>query len=222
MELSNLSQALLDLDEEEVLRLIDTKVNNNEDPLSVIDELRIGMEAVGDRYEKGEYFVSELVVAKEFFEKGIELLEPKIIRVGDDKATGTVVIGTAVIGTVAGDIHELGKNIVITILKINGFKIYDLGVDVSINAFIEEVKRLNPDIVGMSCLMTTSIESMKKTIEGLRKLEGSKRFKIMIGGGVVNEKVREYAKADFWGANAAEAVKISKTIMGSLREADDE
>lgn len=211
MELSNLSQALLDLDEEEVLRLIDTKLNNNEDPLSVIDELRIGMEAVGDKYEKGEYFVSELVVAKEFFEKGIELLEPRIIRVGDEKAIGTVVIGT-----VAGDVHELGKNIVITILKINGFKIYDLGVDVPIDAFVEEVKSLNPDIVGISCLMTTSIKSMKETIARLRKLEGSNRFKIMIGGGVVNEKVREYVSADFWGANAAQAIKISNTIMGSL------
>jgi len=211
MELSNLSQALLNLDEEEVLRLIDIKLNNNEDPLSVIDELRIGMEAVGDKYEKGEYFVSELVVAKEFFEKGIEILEPKIKRKGDEKALGNIIIGT-----VSGDIHELGKNIVITILKINGFKIHDLGVDVPIPTFIEEVKRVNPDIVGMSCLMTTSIEPMKKTIEGLRKLENSDRFKIIIGGGIITEKVRGYVKADFWGANAAEAAKISKTIMGSL------
>lgn len=214
MELPKLSQALLDLNEEEVIRLIDIRLTNGEHPLSIIEELRIGMEAVGDKYEKGEYFVSELVVAKEFFEKGIELLEPKIMRVGGEK-----VIGAVVIGTVAGDIHELGKNIVITILKINGFKIYDLGVDVPVKTFIEEVKRLNPDIVGMSCLMTTSIESMKETIEGLRKLEGSNRFKIIIGGGVVNEKVGEYANADFWGVNAAEAVKISKKIMGSLQEA---
>lgn len=209
MELSNLSQALLNLNEKEVLNVINTKLNKNENPLSIVEELRMGIQAVGDRFEKGEYFLAELIAAAKFFEKGIRLVEPKLTKHIDEKNTGKIVIGA-----VAGDIHDLGKNIVIIILKINGFEVHDLGVDVPIETFIEKVKELKPDIVGLSCILTTSIEPMKKTIEGLRSLGNRERFNIMIGGGIVTEKVREYVGADYCGANAVEAVRIAKSVMG--------
>jgi 5-methyltetrahydrofolate--homocysteine methyltransferase len=210
MELSKLGQALLNLNEKEMLNLINTKLNENENPLSIVEELRIGIQAVGDLFEKGEYFLAELIAAAKFFDKGIKLVEPKLTKPIDEKTSGKIVIGT-----VAGDIHDLGKNIVIIILKVHGFEVHDLGVDVPIQTFIEKVKEIKPDIVGVSCLLTTSIEPMKKTIEGLRDLGAKGRSIIMIGGGIVSERVREYVGADYWGANAVQAVSIAKSIMGN-------
>jgi 5-methyltetrahydrofolate--homocysteine methyltransferase len=171
----------------------------------------MGIQAVGDRFEKGEYFLAELIAAAKFFEKGIKLVEPKLTKQIDEKTTGKILIGT-----VAGDIHDLGKNIVIIVLKINGFEVYDLGVNVPIQTFVEKVKERNPDIVGISCLRTTSIEPMKKTIEELRRVESCPRCKIVIGGGIVSERVREYVGADYYGGHAIETVKILKTIVGHL------
>jgi len=209
MELSNLSQALLNFNEKELLRIINMDLENNKNPLSIVEELRIGIQEVGDRFGKGEFFLSELVAAAKFFEKGMKLVEPKLTEVINEKKIGKVLIGT-----VTGDIHDLGKNIVIIVLKINGFEVHDLGVNVPIQTFVEKTKELNPDIVGLSCLLTTSIDPMKKTIDEIRKIDNSSKFKIVVGGGIVNEKVREYVGADYWGGDAIETSRILKKIVG--------
>lgn len=211
MELSNLSQALLGLNEKEVLRIINIKLADNEDPLSIIEELRMGIQAVGDQFGKGEFFLAELIAAAKFFDKGMKLVEPRLTKPAEDKSIGKIVMGT-----VAGDIHDLGKNIVITLLKINGFEIQDIGVNVPIETFVEKAKEFGPNIVGISCLLTTSIEPMKKTIEELRKVQTGSRYKIMIGGGIVTERVREYVGADFCGTDVVEALQIAKTIVGHV------
>jgi len=211
MELSDLGQALLNLNEKEILRIISTKLNNNIDPLSIVEELRIGIQAVGDQFGKGELFLVELIAAATFFDEAIKLVEPRLTKVSEDRCIGKIVIGT-----VAGDVHDLGKNIVITMLKINGFEIQDLGVDVPTKTFVEKVKEFTPDIVGISCLLTTSLDPMKKTISELRKAQNNPRCKIMIGGGIVTEMVREYVGADYYGKDVVEALRIAKSIVDHI------
>ncbi len=214
MELSSLSRALVNFNEKELLSIIGRELNSNRDPLSIAEELRVGIQEVGDRFGKGEFFLAELVAAAKFFENGMRLVEPRLTKSADEKTLGKVLIGT-----VAGDVHDLGKNIVCIVLKMNGFEVHDIGVNVPVQTFVDKANELNPDIIGISCLLTTSVDPMKTTIQELKKAERKRHCKILIGGGIINEKVREYVGADYFGANAMEAVQILKEIVGGFGEA---
>jgi methanogenic corrinoid protein MtbC1 len=201
--LEDLVNAFADLDEETVLRLVREKLQQEEDPLQIVEFCRKGLDVVGQRYEAMEYFLSQLVLAADIFQKIFETITPKL---KDQKAK---VRGKIVLGTVQGDIHDMGKNLVGMLLKLNGFEVYDLGVDVPPEAFVQKVKETRAKIVAMSGLLTIAWDSMKKTIEKLKDAGLRDKVKIMIGGGTTNNTVVDYVGADNLGKTTIDAVKLA-------------
>lgn len=198
---------IAELEEEKILRAISESLARGESPLLLIETLRKGMEIVGERFEKREYFLSELIMSAEIFKEGIELIKPHI----KGRVEGSS--GTVVIGTVQGDIHDIGKNIVATMLECAGYSVLDLGVDVDPEAFVEEARKAGKCIVALSGLLTIAFDAMKNTVAAIEESGLRDRVKIIIGGGAVNEKVLEYSKADAYGRNAMDAVRLAREIL---------
>ena len=165
------------------------------------------MGVIGDKFEKGEYFLSELLLGGEIFSSIMEFTLP-LLKEGDIAKLGKIVLGT-----VKDDIHNIGKDIFKAFVEAAGFEVVDIGVDVPEEKFVEAVKEHKPDIVGMSCLITAGISSMKNTVEALKEA-GLKDFKIIIGGGRVDEEVKELAGADAWADDAARGVRLCKELLG--------
>lgn len=203
-----LANALADLNEEEVLRTTKETLEAGEDPVKILESCRNGITIVGDRFERGEYFLSELVMAAEIFKEAMELVRPKLEKVVVKP------LGKIVIGTVKGDIHDIGKNIAIALLEAAGFEVHDLGVNTPAEKFVDTIKGVNPEIVGMSCLLTLSIESMRKTVEAIREANLREGVKVIIGGGRVDEVACEYVVADAYTDNAVRGVTICKKWVG--------
>ncbi len=174
---------------------------------AVIDGMAKGMEIVGQKYEEGEYFLAELIMAGETMKEGMAILEPHL-KAGDIKMAGKVVIGT-----VRGDLHDIGKNVVVTLLKAANFDVIDLGVDVSTEQFIEAVKQHNPDIVAMSALLTTTMIEMESVIEGLKKSGLRDKVKVIIGGAPITPEYAEKIGADAAAKDAVEGVRICSEWM---------
>ncbi len=181
------------------------------DPMRVLALCRTAMDIVGKRFEEGEYFLPELVLAGEMLENIGAIAKPLIVQNGDGPAKK---LGKILIGTVQGDLHDIGKNIVTFMLDINGFDVKDIGVDVPVKTFIEEINAYQPDVVGLSGFLTLAFDSMKETIAAFEKEGMREKFKIMIGGGQIDETVRSYTGADAFGVNAVEAVSLCRTWMG--------
>ncbi len=181
------------------------------DPMRVLALCRNAMDIVGKRFEEGEYFLPELVLAGEMLENIGAIAKPLIVQTGDGPAKK---LGKILIGTVHGDLHDIGKNIVTFMLDINGFDVKDIGVDVPVKTFIEEINAYQPDVVGLSGFLTLAFDSMKETIAAFEKEGVREKFKIMIGGGQIDETVRSYTGADAFGVNAVEAVSLCRTWMG--------
>lgn len=201
-----------DLDQPRVLSLIVKGLEEGEDPQELLDACRAGMDLVGKRFEQGDYFLMELVVSGKIFGKAMEIIEP---RLADTRAAGT--LAKVVIGTPKGDLHNIGKNIVVTMLRGAGFEVQDLGVDVPHERFAEAVETVQPQIVAMSALLTTTFQSMKSAISLVRATDAGKRARVIIGGGPVNEHVREFTGADAWGRDAMEGVDICKRWAAEVR-----
>jgi methanogenic corrinoid protein MtbC1 len=182
------------------------------DPLRVLALCRAGMDIVGKRFEEGEYYLPELVLAGEMLENVGAIAKPLIRQDGEGASKK---LGKVLIGTVHGDLHDIGKNIVTFMLDINDFEVKDIGVDVPVRTFIEEIKAFDPDVVGLSGFLTLAFDSMKETIEAFEKEGIRDGFKIMIGGGQIDETVRAYTGADAFGINAVEAVSLCKSWMGA-------
>lgn len=199
--MEKIAQMMADLGEESLLAEVKLKLEEGSDPLTVLEACREGMSLVGTRFEKGEYFLSELIMASEIFKQVGDTLAPHLAGGRTDTPKGKVIMGT-----VKGDIHYIGKDIVIAMLKGANYEVEDLGVDVSAENFVEAVKKTGATIVGMSGLMTFAFDSMKATIEALKKAGLS--VKVMIGGGPVTEQVRVLVGADGMGANAQVAVTL--------------
>jgi methanogenic corrinoid protein MtbC1 len=200
---------LADLKDEEVLDLVRKKLESNEDPLKILEDSRKGMEVVGERFANDEYFLPELVFSGDLLKRVTELVKPHLTVAAETKRIGKVVIGT-----VAGDIHDIGLNIVDFMLDVNGFEVYNLGVDVPIENFVNKVKETGSPILGLSGFLTPAFEVMKETVEAVVTAGIRDRLKIMIGGGQLDDKVREYAGADAYGKNAMEAVALAKGWVG--------
>jgi 5-methyltetrahydrofolate--homocysteine methyltransferase len=167
------------------------------------------MEIVGKRFADCEYFIPDLVYSGEIL-KGInELVKPKLTSTGETKRVGKVVFGT-----VAGDIHDIGKNIVVFMLDVNGFEVYDLGVDVPVQAFVDKIKESGAPIVGLSGFLTLAYDSMKQTIEAIREAGLKDKVKVMIGGGQVTEEVMKYTGADAYGKDAMTGVSLAQKWAG--------
>jgi len=180
-------------------------------PLRVLELCRNAMDIVGKRFEKGEYFLPELVLAGEMLENIGAIAKPLIKQGpgGEPKKLAKVLIGT-----VHGDLHDIGKNIVTFMLDINGFEVKDIGIDVPVKTFIDEIGQFQPDVVGLSGFLTLAFDSMKETIAAIQEAGLRDKFKIMIGGGQVDETVRTYTGADAFGTNAMDAVSLCKNWMG--------
>jgi methanogenic corrinoid protein MtbC1 len=206
----DLVNLLADLKEEEVLKLTKKRLEAKEDPMKILEDGRKGMAVIGNRFAGGEYFLPELVFSGELLKEITELVKPYLK--GDVKQKK---LGKVVIGTVAGDIHDIGLNIVDFMLDVNGFEVTNLGVDVSKEKFIQALKDTKAPILGLSGFLTPAFDAMKETVEAVEKAGLRKNLKIMIGGGQMDEEVRKYAKADAYGKDAMAAVALAKKWIGA-------
>ncbi|GLI19468.1 cobalamin-binding protein [Tepidanaerobacter syntrophicus] len=205
--LDELFNKIVDMDEEGAVSLAKEYLEKGGDAQKLLDVCRDAMAVVGDKFEKGEYFLSELLLGGEIF-KGIMELALPMIKEGEGKK-----IGKMVLGTVKEDIHNIGKDIFKAFAEAAGFDVIDIGVDAPVEKFVDAVKENRPDLVGMSCLITAGISSMKKTVEAIKQA-GLTKPKIIIGGGRVDEEVKEFTGADAWADDAAKGVRLCKELMG--------
>ncbi len=204
---------LADMQEDEAVDLAKRMLlEEGANPLRVLELCRAGMDIVGKRFEEGEYFLPELVLAGEMLENIGAIAKPMIKTAPGEEAKK---LGKVLIGTVHGDLHDIGKNIVSFMLDINGFEVKDIGVDVPVKTFIDEINAYQPDVVGLSGFLTLAFDSMKETIEAFENEGMRQKFKIMIGGGQIDDTVRNYTGADAFGVNAVEAVALCKNWMGA-------
>ena len=182
-----LIEAISEMREEEALALAKAMLERGDDPVRVLELCREAMDIVGKRFEKQEYFLPELVLAGELLENIGAMAKPLIQKKsgGEAKKRGRVLIGT-----VHGDLHDIGKNIVTFMLDINGFEVKDIGIDVPVSKFVEEIREFGPSVVGLSGFLTLAFESMKETVQAIEAAGLRKQMKIMIGGGQVDEAVR--------------------------------
>lgn len=192
--------------EDEAISLAEKMLNQGEDPLKVLEKCRQAVEIVGRRFESGQYFLPELILSGEIMKRISSLAEPFIKK---DAVKNSKRRGKVLMGTVKGDIHDLGKDIVIFLLDINGFEVLDLGVDVPPERFVEAIIEFQPAVVGLSALLTLAFESMKLTVEAIQEAGLREGVKIMIGGSTVDEGVRRTAGADAYGPDAMAAVRLA-------------
>jgi 5-methyltetrahydrofolate--homocysteine methyltransferase len=204
-----LVEAITDMREEEALKLVREMVDSGSDPMEILDSTREAMDLVGQRFEEGTYFLPELMLAGEMMSQITEIIKPKLAEMPAIKRHGKVLIGT-----VEGDIHDIGKNIVIFMLDVNGFEILDLGIDVPPQKFVEAIKEFQPQVVALSGFLTLSFDSMKNTVAAIKSSGLRDKVKIMIGGGQINEVVNEYAGADGYGKDAVAGISMAKKWVG--------
>ncbi len=204
-----LIDAMVNMKEKEAVDLVKRMVEKGEDPLKILGACKEAMDMVGKRFEKGEFFLPELILAGEIVRQISEILKPKLT--GELK---TKRLGKVVIGTVEGDIHDIGKDVVVFMLDVNGFEVLDLGINVSPRKFVEAVKEFQPAVVGLSGFLTLAFDAMKETVEAIAKAGLRDKVKIMIGGGQIDDEVRKYAGADAYGMDAMEAVSLTKGWIG--------
>ena len=205
MMAEDLVKAISDLHEEEALRITKERLGAGEDPLKILQDSRNAMAIVGKRFEDKEYFIPDLVYSGEILREIAEIVKPNL-----EKAVKIERLGKVVIGTVAGDIHDIGKNIVTFMLDINAFEVYDLGIDVPAQNFIDKIKETEAGIVGLSGFLTLAYDSMKETINAIESAGLRDKVKIMIGGGQINDEIRKYTGADAYRPDAAGAVSLAK------------
>ena len=210
---AQLVEWLADMREDEAHELANRMLlEEGADPLRVLELCRMAMDVVGKRFEEGEYFLPELVLAGEMLETIGAVAKP-LIKEGEGGAAAK--LGRVLIGTVHGDLHAIGTNIVSVMLDINGFEVKDIGIDVPVKTFIDEINEFKPDVVGLSGFLTLAFDSMKETISAFEQAGMRDRFKIMIGGGQIDETVRAYTGADAFGVNAVEAVNLCRGWTGA-------
>ncbi len=206
----NLVSTLADLKEKEALRIVQDRLSAGDDPLSILNDARRALEIVGKRFADSEYFIPDLVYSGEILKEITDMVKPKLAKAAEVKRLGKVVMGT-----VAGDIHDIGKDIVVFMLDVNGFEVYDLGVDVPAQKFVEKIKESGAPIVGLSGFLTLAFDSMKQTIEAIKAAGLRNKVKVMIGGGQITEEIRKYTGADAYGKDAMAGVSLAKKWVGA-------
>jgi methanogenic corrinoid protein MtbC1 len=198
---------ITEIEEEQTLVAVKEALGQGVDPFSLIESLREGIAVVGERFAAKEYFLPDLIMAAEIFKEAVNIITPYL------KGETTDSRGPIVMGTVQGDIHDIGKNLVVAMLRCSGYEVYDLGIDVAPEAFVEKVRQTGARLVGMSGLLTLAFDGMKNTVEALEEAGLRDRTKIMIGGGPVNETVLEYCRADAYGKDPTEAIKLANSYL---------
>src|SRR5512135_961308 len=201
----DLATLLADLKEEEAIKLTKDKLAKGEDAMLILEDSRRGMEMVGKRFANGEYFIPDLIYSGEILKQISEIVKPKL--------TGTLKqkkLGKFLLATVAGDIHDIGKDIVGFMMDISGFEVIDLGIDVPKEKIVEAIKSNKPQVVGLSGFLTLAFDSMKETIDAIKAAGLRNNVKIMIGGGQIDEEVKKYTGADAYRPDAVAAVALAK------------
>lgn len=197
-----------------VKKLVEDALAQGVDPKAILNEgLLEGMMAVGVKFKNNEVFVPEVLVAARAMSAGITILEPKLIEVGNEP------IGRAVVGTVKGDLHDIGKNLVVMMLKGAGFEIYDLGTDVDADTFIAKAEEVGADVIGMSALLTTTMPNMQEVVEVLKERGLRDKYIVMVGGAPVNDTFAQQIGADYYTADAPSAAEVAKAAVLKKKEA---
>ncbi|MBN1579967.1 MAG: cobalamin-dependent protein [Anaerolineae bacterium] len=203
-----LIDAIIDMREDDALKMTNQLLDGGASPADILSACKEAMEVIGNRFECGEAFIPELILAGEMLTTISGVLKP---RMAEEAATER--LGKVVLGTVQGDIHDIAKDIVVFMLDLNGFEVTDLGVDVPPAKFVQAVKETGAKIVGLSGFLTLAFEPMKETVAAF-KAAGLDDVKIMIGGGQIDENIREYTGADAYGRDAMAAVALAKEWTG--------
>jgi trimethylamine corrinoid protein len=204
-----LMNLLSDLKESEALQFVEKALAEGSDPVALLEEAREGMAVVGQRFASEEYFIPDLIFSGEILKGIVQRLEPHLKKGKEQKR-----LGKAVVGTVAGDIHDIGKDLVVFMLDVSGFEVLDLGIDVPAQKFVDAIKESGSKIVGLSGFLTLAFDSMKDTIDAIQKAGLRDKVKIMIGGGQIDEQVRRFTGADAYGRDAVAAVQLAKGWIG--------
>ena len=207
-----LTEAIVNMEEGDALKIVREMLEAGVAPMKILEYSREAISIVGDRFEKKEYYLPELILGGEILEEIAELVKPHL----QETTTETKHLGKVVIGTVAGDIHDIGKDIVAFMLDVNNFEIHDLGVDVSAEAFVEKIKEVKPEIVAISGFLTLAFDAMKATVEAIKEAGVRESVKIMIGGAPMDEAVTSYIGADAYRPDASTAVKLAKAWIGGM------
>jgi len=204
-----LVKAIVEMREEEAMASVKELLDKREDPLKIMEQCKKAVEIVGAQFEKGEYFLPELIMAGHMLTEISNRVKPVLSKGLEVKRIGKVVIGT-----VEGDVHDIGKNIVNFLLDANGFEVIDIGIDVPTEKFVQAIRDFSPQVVGLSGLLTLAYDSMKKTVQAIERAGLRNKVKIIIGGGQVNDTIKEYAGADAYGKDAMAGVLLAKQWMG--------
>jgi corrinoid protein of di/trimethylamine methyltransferase len=208
---STLRDQLFTFDADNFIVTVRKMIDQGISPIEVVNALTEVLKEIGKKFEKGELFLVHLVAAGELARRATtEVLEPLIKQSGEKKK----VLGKVVIGTVAGDIHDIGKNIVTMMLFTAGFEVHDIGKDVSVEEFVKKTEEINPDIVAMSALLTTTLPSQRDVIDALKKAGLRSRVKVLVGGAPVTKEWAQQINADGYGADAIDAVRVAKELLG--------
>jgi len=206
-----ISELIAAMKEKETLQQIQSDLDAGKAPMDIIEELREGVTVIGDKFERSEVFLTELIMGGEIFKQAMNILKPVLTK----ENTEVSKLGVAVVGTVQGDLHDIGKNIFVSLLDASGFDVYDLGIDVPPAKFIEAIKNHNADIVGMSALLSAGLYVMKDTVEAIEKEGLRDKVKILIGGGIAGEEMtKQMINADGFTEYASVGVKLAKELIG--------
>ena len=206
----DLVNMLADLKEQEAIKVVEDRLKAGDEPLKILEDARKGMEIVGKRFASNEYFIPDLVYSGEILKSVTELVKPKLAKVEESKKLGKVVFGT-----VAGDIHDIGKDIVVFMLDVNGFEVHDLGIDVPVQKFVDKIKETGAPIVGLSGFLALAFDSMKQTVEAIKAAGLRDNVKVMIGGGQMSDEIKNYTGADAYGKDAMAGVTLAKKWIGA-------
>jgi trimethylamine corrinoid protein len=206
----DLATLLADLKEDEAIKVTKERLAKGDNPLKILEDSRKGMEMVGKRFSSGEYFIPDLIYSGEILKEVSEIVKPKLTG-----SLQTKKIGKFLLATVAGDIHDIGKDIVAFMMDISGFEVIDLGIDVPKDKIVAAIKANKPQIVGLSGFLTLAFDSMKETIDAIKAAGLRKDVKIMIGGGQIDEEVKKYTGADAFRPDAVSAVTLAKEWVGA-------
>lgn len=200
---------IVELNENKVSELVKERLQKNENPLNIMNDVREAMKIIGDKFSNKEYFLPELIMSGEILTEIFELLGPKL----KESQKGGEKKGKVLLGTVFGDIHDIGKDVVKFMLEANGFEVIDLGVDVPADKFINTLKEFQPKVLALSGFLTLAFDSMKEIIDKLKVAGLRDNVKIMIGGGTVDERIVDFVGADAYGQSAVDAVNIATKWM---------
>jgi methanogenic corrinoid protein MtbC1 len=211
-----LIEQMANLQIKQVLQLVNERLEAGEDPLEIVEVCQEGVRRVGESYERGEYFLAGLIMAGEILRQVLDRVLPLLPATGRGSSIGLVVMGT-----VRGDIHDIGKNIAQALFRCHGFEVLDLGIDVPPSEFVRQVRETRPDIVGISAFLTTGYDAMRDTIRQIREtiLVEEQPAVIIVGGGLMSEQVRIYTGADLWTRDAPQGVRLCADEVRRKRDA---